>query len=323
MIVYLVTADHAYTLNRYLKEWAPSLSNKIQTIFYEEKPWDWLELEATYVFSDIERLTPTEMLKAIAYAEHLSSLGFRVLNHPSQAPVRLALQSILHEAGINPFRMFPVAELDKPVFPVFLRLANSHQGSIGDLIYSRDELDRRLASLDGKIAHAEDLVVAEYCDTRDSAGRYTKFSVMRVGDAFVPRHAFSSEHWMLKSADIVDEESITKEHEFLHRFPQRVAVEEIFTLAKIDFGRIDFGMQNDEIRVWEINTNPTFMPAKKGLHPLRAGLIGQTNEWLIDALIALDGDISGSSQWQEIANRHERKRKVWWWQRKLFRRKRP
>jgi len=322
VIVYLVTADHAYTLNRYLQEWAQELISQIQPVFYEETPWNWLELEATYVFSDIERLTPTEMAKAIAYADHLSSRGFRVLNHPSHAPTRLALQKVLHEAGINPFQMFPAAEYANLKFPVFLRLANSHQGSIGDLIHSQAELEQRLAVLPADIAQADDLVVAEYCDTKNVDGRYTKYSAMRVGNTMVPRHAICSKQWMLKVPDIIDSEAVSKENEFLMEFPQRQAIEHIFSLAKLDFGRIDFGIENGEIRVWEINTNPTFMPVKKGLHAARAQIIDKTNEWLMAAFKTLNTETSEAALWQGVAKRHIRKRRIWWLQRKLFRRKR-
>jgi len=322
VIVYLVTADHAYTLNRYVQEWAPALIDQIQPVFYEEAPWDWLDLEATYVFSDIERLTPAEMQKATNYAEKLAALGFRILNHPSRAPTRLALQKVLHQAGVNPFRMFPVAEADGLQFPVFLRLANSHQGSIGDLIYSQTELDRRIAGLDRAMAKAEDLVVVEYCDTRSDENRYVKYSAMHVGDKILPRHAMSSEQWMIKTPDIVDDVAIGIEQDFLYNFRQAEAIENIFALAKLDFGRIDFGLQNGEIRVWEINTNPTFMPMKKGLHPDRKEMIDQTNLWLIEALQGLDAGTREPANWRKVAARHTRKRKSWWLQRKLFRPKR-
>lgn len=322
MIVYLTSADHAYTLNRYLQEWAPELSGQMQPVFYEESPWDWLVLEATYVFSDIERLTPSERLNAAVYADHLSSLGYRVLNHPNQAPMRLELQTILHEAGINPFRMFSIRNYPELKFPVFLRLANSHQGSIGDLIHSQAGLEQRLAALDEKTVHAEDLVVVEYCDTRSTKGRYIKYSAMRVGSALVPRHAISSEQWMLKVPDIIDTESIRIENEFLLNFPQKEAIDHIFSLAKLDFGRIDFGIENGEIRVWEINTNPTFMPVKKGLHAARKQIIHKTNEWLIAAFMLLNTESSEAVRWQRIAKRHVQKHQFWWLQRKLFRRKR-
>ena len=322
VIVYLVSADHAYTLNRYLQEWAPELRNQIQPVFYEEDPWDWLDEAATYVFSDIERLTPSEMQKATTYAEHLRSRGFHVLNHPRNAPTRLALQNVLHEAGINPFRMFPVKASATLTFPVFLRLANSHLGSIGDLIHSQEELDQRLAGLDKKISQADDLVVVEYCDTRTGTARYTKYSAMRVADKIVPRHAISSDQWMLKVPDIVDAEAVAVENEFLNEFPQRTDIANIFSLANIDFGRIDFGMQDGKIRVWEINTNPTFMPMKKGLHIAREQIINKTNSWLIEALKELNKETGKSAIWEKIARRHERKRRVWWLQRKLFRPKR-
>jgi hypothetical protein len=176
--------------------------------------------------------------------------------------------------------------------------------------------------LDKKISHADDLVIVEYCDTRTDMARYTKYSAMRVGDRIVPRHAISSHQWMLKVPDLVDDQAVAIEQDFLLNFPQRTAIENIFALANIDFGRIDFGMQNGKIRVWEINTNPTFMPMKKGLDAARGDIINKTNIWLMGALKELDSKIATSAAWDKIAGRHDRKRRVWWLQRKLFRSKR-
>jgi hypothetical protein len=318
MIVYLVTADHAYTLTKYLREWAPALATKMQPVFYEEQPWNWLEHYAVYIFSDIERLNSAETEQAIAYADRLKSLGFRVLNHPSHAPTRLALQQVLHEAGINPFRMLPIGNHPSLRFPVFLRLANSHQGSIGDLIHSQAELEQRMAALDPITARADDLVVVEYCDTRSSETRYLKYSAMQIGDQLIPRHVMSSDKWMIKTPDIVDAEAVRVEKTFLFEFAPADAVSSVFALASIEFGRIDFGLQNGELRVWEINTNPTFMPSRNGVHPARAEIIEQTNQRLMAALSALDTDNTAPAVWRHIARRHERRRKLWWLRHKLF-----
>ena len=61
---------------------------------------------------------------------------------------------------------------------------------------------------------------------------------------------------------------------------------------------------------------------KKGLHPERKEMIEQTNRWLIEALQSLDAGTPQSAAWQKVADRHTRKRRSWWLQRKLFRAKR-
>ena len=39
--------------------------------------------------------------------------------------------------------------------------------------------------------------------------------------------------------------------------PHHDLLKKIFSAGRIDFGRIDYSVLNGNIRVWEINTNPT------------------------------------------------------------------
>jgi len=43
----------------------------------------------------------------------------------------------------------------------------------------------------------------------------------------------------------------------------RIFLKEIFALGKTEFGRVDYSMVNCNIRVWEINTNPTITSLEK------------------------------------------------------------
>ena len=58
MIYYLVTRDHVYTLNYYLTSWGKELLPYICPIFYENLVRIKRLSPGTYIFSDLERLTP-------------------------------------------------------------------------------------------------------------------------------------------------------------------------------------------------------------------------------------------------------------------------
>lgn len=328
MIVFVVSADHAYTIQKYLQQWVgPEDDRRIQVVFYEEAPWRWLHLPATYLFADIERLAPEEIATAMDYARSLQACGYRVLNPPARVAPRLELQERLFAAGINPFRYWPRSSFERARFPAFLRRANSHTGSLGALIPDAGQLAEQLRALPESDRTAEDLVLVEFCDTRDEQGRYYKYSAMRVGDTLVPRHVLTSLYWMLKQPDILDAHALETERDYVRRFPHREALMNIFNLGGIDFGRIDYSLHHGAIRVWEINTNPTLMPGRKKLAGSRRELIEETNGMLLQALRVLDrGVMRDSAQheatWASVRARHNRFAFACRWKRKLFGRQR-
>jgi hypothetical protein len=309
MIAYVTSADHAYTVESYLNQWVPPGEGYfIQVVFYEETPWRWLHLPACYIFTDIERLSPGEIAASSDYARKLQAQGCRVLNVPDAVARRVEFQDRLFRAGINPFRHWPRDAFQRSRFPAFLRRADLHAGSIGDLIYDAKELTERLASLPAAERSAEDLILVEFCDTRDSAGRYSKYSAMQVGDEMLPRHVFTSRNWMLKYPDILDSQALELERDFVRRFPHRERVRKVFSLAGIDYGRIDYAMHGEELRVWEINTNPTLMPSRKTLAMSRRELMEETNRMFLQALRALDAAFAEvpRAEWGVVRARHAR-----------------
>jgi hypothetical protein len=101
-----------------------------------------------------------------------------------------------------------------------------------------------------------ELLVTEFCDTADSNGVYRKYSAFALAGRIVPRHVFFGSQWMLKAAEMLTPETIEEEHRYIARNPHAVELREIFSLARIDYGRIDYSVCNGQIQVWEINTNP-------------------------------------------------------------------
>ena len=255
MLNFLVTADHAYTLQDYFSHWGAALSPQVRILTYEARPWTREPLPGAWIFTDIERLRSDEFQAASDFALRLSSdpSRWRVLNHPQRVLLRYALLRDLAAAGINDFRVFRLPELpDDARYPLFLRGENDHQGAVTGLLQNAQQV--RDASRD--LPEQDELLAVEYLSYRRTDGVFVKYSMTRIGDEVVPRHALFSHEWVLKDPDIVDDRLMLEEDLFVRESPHRGAVLEIFRRAGIDYGRIDYTLANGRIQVFEINTNP-------------------------------------------------------------------
>ena len=182
MIFYLSTARHTYTIRQFLKYWAPELSKVIEVL-----PYPWLVIRrklppGTYIFSDLERLTPEVSTVLSAIRDDLNSrAGFRVLNFPAKSLCRYDLLTRLHACGINSFNIYPLEQHTSPNrFPVFIRHESDHTGNISDLIPDQAAFDRVVSKLGtiGKGGWRQ--LVVEFLDTADKVGIYRKFSAFRI-----------------------------------------------------------------------------------------------------------------------------------------------
>ncbi|MEI9862977.1 MAG: hypothetical protein WDN00_00140 [Limisphaerales bacterium] len=275
MIQFFGTRDHVDTINQFAAAWAPELRAHVRTSAYETISFRNPLPGGVCIFMDFERLLPSEMSLARRLAAAVQALPekYTVLNDPARYIGRLRLLEVLHEQGINDFCAFRADALpDDLRFPVFVRSEIDHNGPATPLLHSNDELKQALAGpafQDPQLR--KHLMVTEFCDCMETSGIYRKYSVMNIGGTLIPRHLFSSRDWVLKlqNNDYVDAENIAKEEEFLGNFPHTKQVLEIFQLAGVDYGRIDYGVRNGRLQVWEINTNPTVVPVQKKIHALR------------------------------------------------------
>jgi len=213
----------------------------------------------SYIFSDLERLSPPELKLAQHVWETLSNAGprLRLLNNPSRVLCRHDLLSRLFEEGKNRFRAVRATEpLHSLRFPVFIREENDHNGNLTPLIYKRADLAWPLRALRLRGHRLHDLLVVEFCDTSDPAGIFRKYSAFRIGEAILPRHLLFSRNWNLKRPDLVDPPLAKEQERYLNENPHRSWLAEIFDLSGIEYGRIDYSMMGSEPQTWEINTNP-------------------------------------------------------------------
>ena len=273
MIQFFGTRDHVDTVNQFANSWAPELREHIRTQAYETVSFRDPLPGGVCVFMDFERLRPAEtfLVRRLAAAVQSFPANYAVLNNPDHYLGRFRLLKILHQRGVNDFRAFrPDALPGDLKFPVFVRSEMNHDGPATPLLQSRAELQSAFA---GKAFQdrrlRKHLMVTEYCDCSDGDGLFRKYSVMNLGGTLIPRHLFLSRHWVQKYADLMAANALAEEEEFLENFPHAVAVAEIFRLAGVDYGRIDYGLRNGRIQVWEINTNPTIVPVREKIHPLR------------------------------------------------------
>jgi hypothetical protein len=266
MIYYLVTRDHSYTVCEYLTGWGRALQGKVEPLFYDQIAIDGKLRRGAYIFADLERLDPAYMeLAGQAWSTLETAGGCVLLNNPHRVLRREPMLRELHKAGKNPFSVHRANEdLSRVRFPVFIRQNHSHDGAMTELIESADDLGVALRN----VRHRRDddgLLIVEYVDTRDREGLFRKFGAFRIGDRIIPRHVLLSRQWMLKYPDLVDENTVAEERNYLQQNPHEHALMEIFELARIDYGRIDYGVLDGKIVTWEINTNPTVVVPKERL----------------------------------------------------------
>ena len=260
MIHYLARAEHNYPVGDYLKSWAGPSHPVIKIVAYEGLPT--ILPRGTYIFSDLERLTSAQSELMAEVRDQLASAGegIHLLNHPIRSLRRFALLRELSDAGRNLFRAYRASEpLDDLRFPVFLRQAVEHEGSMTGLLRDHREVDQAIVRALLAGVELNDVLVVEFCDTSQGSRRFRKYSAFRVGDRIIPRHLIFSEKWMLKLPDILDPAAIVEERAYLESNPHERELREVFERAHIDYGRIDYGVLDDRLQVWEINTNPIVM----------------------------------------------------------------
>jgi hypothetical protein len=262
VIVYLVTAKHSYTMRRYLRTWGRPLASRIQIFFYDLLTRRHRRRGGTYIFSDIERLSSERTELAAEVWERLSHEGedVQLLNHPSSVLRRSELLEVLHRRGFNEFQAYRVSDGRKPTrFPVFLRHAKKHSASMTPLLRTETELERAISETLSRGYGPRDLLVVEFCDTSDSAGIFRKYSAFGIRGEIVPRHLIFSDRWVVKLPHLLDEQKLREERDYLERNPHAEFLREIFRVARIDYGRVDYALLDGRPQVWEINTNPMVM----------------------------------------------------------------
>ena len=291
MIRILTTQRGAHTMRRYLAVDGRRLTARLEFATYQQEVRTGVEGPATYVFADLERVAPSRLGSlANEWSELEAAGGNRLLNHPTRTLRRYELLRTLHEAGINQFNVYRLDEVRRPArYPVFIRREDEHDGPASELLEGPEQYDRELAAIAKRPLARDHLLAVEFCDTRDRNGVVRKFGAACVGGAIKPFHLYVSRKLFVKhSTDaVVNEEIAAEEMRYFDENPHESQLREIFALAQIDYGRIDYSFRKGRIQVWEINTNP-FWVMDGEPHPLRAPFLERRAEWLAQAFAGID-----------------------------------
>lgn len=264
MITLLATKRGAHTFNDYLADWTGGLRPLFELRLYEDfLNWP-ADRRGTYVFADLERLTDAQLVIVRDYADQLQRQhpAARVLNHPQHVLRRRSLLETLHAAGINSFRAFPILGLPADIrYPVFLRKEREHEGPASQLVGDIHAL--RLEALRIAIAgiRLDQILGVEYCETRSPDGCYRKYSAFRIGDRIIAAHIVFSRHWVAKDGGSTDPQMV-EEAAFMRDNPHESWLRNIFDLAHIEYGRIDYSLLDGRPQIWEINTNPILLKSR-------------------------------------------------------------
>ncbi len=275
------------------------------------RPWSYRELEpasrlpgGTWIFADLERLDADRTQRALRAWESLAGRpDVRLLNHPLRSLRRGALLRALHARGINRYTVYPATAVPPDArYPLFLRLENAHEGAASPLISSPAELRRALRRwrwsrrpwhrVPWRLPRSRDLLAVEWIHTADVEGVYRKYSCFAVGKAVVPRHLFFSRTWEIKHPVLLDEAHLAEERAFVVGNPHEAEVRAIFELAEIEFGRIDYTVQQGALQVFEINTNPMITIRKDQQGP-RVPVLEAFVRGFLPALEAIDVPAAG------------------------------
>jgi hypothetical protein len=275
VIRFVTTRRNRTPIDVYLRAEGRALAGTLAPMTYDELFAAREPAGGTFCFADLELLSAAERERAARIGER----GARLLNHPTRSLVREDLLRALHAKGINRFQVSRPGETPSR-FPVFLR-GRDHGGSRSPLLRSQAELDAALCG-----APADTLVVG-FLDTADGAGIYRKYGAFVVGDRILPRHLFFSRHWVVKDWDLLDEGKLAEEIRYLEENPHEAQLKEIFRVAGIEYGRMDYSMLDGRVQAWEINTNPVILGIGPSVSRLPAGGLGRLVAPLVARVPAL------------------------------------
>lgn len=296
MIYYLATPEYTHTMRTFLEHWAGDLASRIRIVTYNDALHAKELPLGTYIFSDIERLLPAETEAATAVWDQLHAAGAHLLNHPKRTLRRYDLLTTLYEKGRNRFRVIRANDRRTELrYPVFVREEADHRGSITMLLENRRQLDEALLGAMLRGHRLSGMLVVEYCDTSDEHGVFRKHSAFMVGGRVVPCHIDCSLGWLVKDTDIVNEQVMAEERDYVEHNPHREWLEETFGLAGVDYGRADYSLLDGAPQLWEINTNPMVILDPANYTEIHMPVKRQFADQIRPALEALDSVAEGTA----------------------------
>jgi len=262
MIHFVTTRTHSYTLKKVVQRHGKQRCRQ----------WTYERLfilksipTGTWIFTDHERLSAHELEKAARIATILKDGGSRVLNHPALVRGRFELLRRLHEAGINSFSIMRCESSPRPSrFPVFIRNEFDHNSSAISLIETQADLEDELQQMEKRGIPLVGKIVIEYASEEIFPKLWHRLATYRVADKTMAHHVAFGDSWLVKDglskeakeAHPDREKIIAFERDFVTQNLYDDVLKKVFAIARIEYGRADFSIVNNQVQIYEINTNP-------------------------------------------------------------------
>ena len=269
MISYWVPSTRVFGIQDWAQTRAPAVLPHLDVRTYESLSPRMALHGGAHVFSAVDELSPAGKQAIASIWDQLASHPTsRLLNDPRKVLGRYDLLTRLADEGVNTYRIHRADTVSSSVrFPVFIRHAVHHSGDLSGLIRSWGALRTQLWRWRLKGTPLRDLLVVEWLDARDQAGRFRKYAAFRIGDEIIPAHVMTSSAWMVKAGtNELHRRTVDEELAYVRENPHRGWVDRVFRIAGIEYGRLDYGLADGRLQAWEINVNPT-VDARIGPRP--------------------------------------------------------
>jgi hypothetical protein len=260
MIFFTAPSQETWCMEAYLQQNGGTLLSRIKVLTFDDIAAQQELPLGSYIFSAIDQFSPTEREIALQCWEKLSEASSEItlINHPARVLRRYDLLMACFELKRSVHRVVRASQFFRcRNFPVFIRSEHEHTGSLTGLLQTPQQLALALARTLVHGHRLSDLIVVEYCDTADPSGVFRGYCAQIVGDRIIPQAQVHSRNWVTKwEGRLVDAERAREELEYVESNPHADWLRQTFELAKIQYGRIDYGLKDGVPEVWEINTNP-------------------------------------------------------------------
>lgn len=259
MIHFVVPSAGEWTVHEYLSRWGTGVADRFRILHYESLADRTSFDRGTYVLSALQLAPGLQQLVEQLHRRLSEADGVRFLNHPTRTLRRYALLEELARRHLNEFRAVRLTEDVAALrYPIFLRSESEHTGALSPLLRSPSELEGAIGRAVWQGHRLEDLLAVEFCDTADADGYYRKYSAYIVGDRILSKSLEYGRRWMLKHAQCeFSEPMILEEREYIVGNPHEAQLREIFSIAGVEYGRIDYAIKDGRVQTWEINLHPT------------------------------------------------------------------
>ncbi len=256
MIVFILSAEHAYTHRSLV---GAETGVAVELVSYPQLGQLRNFPRATYVFTDLDRISTETLRNAGDVYRQIRRRGFTALNDPACVLSRYGLLRALFLRGINQFTAYRAEDEVTPArWPVFLRTDGDHLGPLPDLYHTSDELQGGIAQAVRRGIPISRLLIVEYAAQPTRPGLFRKFASFRVGKRDFACTCVHDDQWIAKSGrpGIAPPELYDEELQIVRDNPHGPAVAAAFDIAHIDYGRVDFGIVDGAVQIYEINSNP-------------------------------------------------------------------